>query len=352
MTDPIESESSQSLELPGKPKRRRLALSLRSLMILILIVGVWLAWQTNRARTIRRAVDTIEKAGGQVLFKSPFDASGQWNSWLHPPRWLYRKLGQEYLSDVESVVFASMKGEACTPETMRAIVSLPRLRNLNLFNIPVGDGTMQAIGRLLDLEEIQITEPFEIVSPTLFRNRGKKPSANPPPELTIVGLRHLTGLKKLRKIELRTRCPIEASILQTWSQFPDLRELDLGHDELHDAEIQILGKFGQLQKLNFGGEIGIFVPRTTRPLPIASWGKLEFLWISDVVLSSDELRAISRLAKLKSLTLSFARVSDEKLLLLRDMKGLKELTLQGGPVTSEGIDALQSALPNLTIQRY
>jgi hypothetical protein len=352
MTDPIESESLESPELPSKPKRRRrLAVSLRSLMILILIVGVWLAWQTNRARTIRRAIDTIEKSGGLVVFQSPFNASGQWKSWLHPPRWLYRKLGQEYLSDVEQVLFTSRKGEACAPEAMRALASLPRLQKLRLLNIPVSNGDMQAIGRLSDLEEIEIMEPFKLITPMPSFNGGKEPSANDPPELTIVGLRHLAGLRKLRKIELATRCPIEASILEAWSQFPEFRELHLGSDKLKDAELQSLGKFGRLQKLEFEGEILLVAPRTSHPLPIASWGELESLRIAFMDLSQDEVRAISRLAKLKSLTLFYAGLSDEKLLLLREMKGLKELYLHNNPITSEGVEALQSALPNLTIER-
>ena len=48
-----------------RPKRRWRTMSLRALMLLIVVLAGWLAWQTNRARAQRWAVEVIENQKGQ-----------------------------------------------------------------------------------------------------------------------------------------------------------------------------------------------------------------------------------------------------------------------------------------------
>src|SRR5205814_8798757 len=68
MTPPVAAPpSQQSIAVP--PRRRWLSLSLRTLMILVLLLAVWLAQQVNRARGVRRAIDAIEAGGDIVRFE-------------------------------------------------------------------------------------------------------------------------------------------------------------------------------------------------------------------------------------------------------------------------------------------
>jgi hypothetical protein len=43
--------------------RRRLRISLRATMLVIVLLGVWLGWQVNTAREQRQAVAAVQKYG-------------------------------------------------------------------------------------------------------------------------------------------------------------------------------------------------------------------------------------------------------------------------------------------------
>ena len=51
---------------PETPRRRRLAVSLRAVMLAVLVVGGWAGWVANRASAQRRAVATIRVAKGSI----------------------------------------------------------------------------------------------------------------------------------------------------------------------------------------------------------------------------------------------------------------------------------------------
>ena len=55
-----------------KTPRRRLSLSLRGSMLLVLCLGLWLGWQARLARQQREAVAAIEEYGGFVRFDWEF----------------------------------------------------------------------------------------------------------------------------------------------------------------------------------------------------------------------------------------------------------------------------------------
>ena len=61
-------------------------MSVRGLMLLILLLCCWLAWQTNGARRQQRAIAIIKKAGGHVSFDDLTDDEGRRRSdgWQRP----------------------------------------------------------------------------------------------------------------------------------------------------------------------------------------------------------------------------------------------------------------------------
>jgi hypothetical protein len=50
------------------PGRQRLRFNIASLILLVLMFGLWLAWFTRSARIQHEAVAAITKAHGQVLY--------------------------------------------------------------------------------------------------------------------------------------------------------------------------------------------------------------------------------------------------------------------------------------------
>jgi hypothetical protein len=55
---------------PSPKKSRRLRLSIRAMLVLVLAFGTFLGWLSHRARVQRIAVATIERAGGKVYYDS------------------------------------------------------------------------------------------------------------------------------------------------------------------------------------------------------------------------------------------------------------------------------------------
>jgi hypothetical protein len=99
---------------------RRLKISVRVLMLLVLTVGVLLAWRVNRARRQREAVEAVKEFGGEVYYdfefvtgplKTPQATWGPNPRWgrqtpgRNPPapNWLRRTVGDEYFQEIAYV---------------------------------------------------------------------------------------------------------------------------------------------------------------------------------------------------------------------------------------------------------
>jgi hypothetical protein len=91
--------------MSGQPipafRRHWLRISIRSLVVLVLIVGVWLGWMVRAARIQREAVEANHMAGGKVSY------DWEWNYGVHlpggkpfVPRWLVDLLGPDYFGDL------------------------------------------------------------------------------------------------------------------------------------------------------------------------------------------------------------------------------------------------------------
>jgi hypothetical protein len=114
------------------PTRGRYALSLRTLMILVLVLGGGFGWAVNRANSRRWAVDAVRKAKGTVQFdnKQP-NAVGK----LWPPAWLVRLLREEFFHDVTVVRLTfSQSEETDAIVATEAIRTFSRLEGLRIVD--------------------------------------------------------------------------------------------------------------------------------------------------------------------------------------------------------------------------
>src|SRR5262245_20190172 len=117
-----------------KNHRRWLRFNLRTLLIMITLLCVWLAMQFNSARRQKEAVAAILKAGGSVAFdyqiasssvESDFlvidrDAAPRW------PQWLRRVFGDDFFRTAIQVDF----NDATTEAVLEQLANLPDLRQL------------------------------------------------------------------------------------------------------------------------------------------------------------------------------------------------------------------------------
>jgi len=115
-------------------KRRRFQFSLRTLLLVVTVVCVWLGVETERARRQKRAIDAILAAGGRVHYDfqiadddSLLPAAKPW-----APRWLESALGREYLCRVECVTLYPTKDHPADKQ-VRLLTGIPYLKKLAIW---------------------------------------------------------------------------------------------------------------------------------------------------------------------------------------------------------------------------
>ena len=173
MDDPASVASPLEVMPTGLPRRRRrFALSLRALMLLVLIFGGLLGWKARRVSIQRRSVATIRSAGGMVYYDHQTRQDGTRKSPSAPPapEWLRRLVGDEPFQEVTSVMLnhqwdpvddavidaflaldraATLRlGAVWVTDTQAArIAAAPHLKSLNCADAVIGHGGFERICR-------------------------------------------------------------------------------------------------------------------------------------------------------------------------------------------------------------
>jgi hypothetical protein len=162
--------------------RRRLRISVRTLMVVVLVIGGGLGWVIHRANVQREAVATIERVGGRVGYN--WQRSN--GAWVFPipkppwPDWVRRRLGPHFLDTVTSVF---LQGEQCDDEALRAACRLPWLEELTVLSTSVTDASAEDLRQLRNLRSLD-----------LRLNR-----------ITSRPLRHIGEMSELRELKLAMR---------------------------------------------------------------------------------------------------------------------------------------------------
>ena len=109
----------------GKPKRKRrwFQFSLRTLLVLVAVVAVWLALLVNAATKQREAVAAIEALGGHVFYEHESNSPAE----LLGPEWLRELVGEEYFVTIIVVGLNSTKVTDAGLEHLKGLTSLQRL---------------------------------------------------------------------------------------------------------------------------------------------------------------------------------------------------------------------------------
>ena len=109
-------------QAPPKSRRRRLRLSVRGLIVLVLIICAGLGWVVRSARIQREAVAAIEHSGGGASYSWEWsDGKGSWGGRPWAPQWLVDLIGVDYFGHVTG-------GSLAETETDSAVVEVERLR--------------------------------------------------------------------------------------------------------------------------------------------------------------------------------------------------------------------------------
>jgi hypothetical protein len=203
--------------------RRYLRLSVRGLIVLVLVVGVWLGWLVCGARVQREAVAAIKEAGGWVEYDwERGDAHGMLGTpWA--PQWLVDLVGVDYFGHVTLSRIAS-------DSELVQIGRLTRLRTLYLDGSFIGDDGLAHLKGLKDLSFLDLGET----------------------QVTDSGLAHLKWLESLSALSLRCTQVSDAGVAHL-SRLTNLSGLDLGNTQVSDAGLMHPKPLTNLSGLNLRG---------------------------------------------------------------------------------------------------
>jgi Leucine Rich repeat len=218
--------------MPEKPSPKscghRLRVSVRTLMILVLILGGGLAWIVHRAHVQRDAVAAVQRARGRVWYDWQLENNGSYdpNGKAWSPSWLVDLLGIDYFDSVRRVFLLGCGSDG----ELVSIGNLARIEVLLLDNSSVTDAGLVYLGRLSTLGDLNL--------------RGT--------QVTDAGLVHLGGIISLQYLGLEGTQVTDAG-LANLRGLTNLQGLWLKGTQVTDAGLVHLAGITSLRVLNLEG---------------------------------------------------------------------------------------------------
>ncbi len=196
------------------PWRRFLRFSVRGLIVLVLLIGVWLGWLVRSARIQREAVAAIERAGGWIAYDLEPSLGGayleqkQWTS-----SWLANVIGVDYFRHV-CTVGVTPSGTAAE---LAQVGRLTRLKRLSLYGSFVSDAGLAHLRSLSELTFLDLSNT----------------------NVSDAGLAQLTDLTDLTHLELSSTRISDKGLVRL-KKLTKLNYLNLRATQVSDAGVQEL----------------------------------------------------------------------------------------------------------------
>jgi hypothetical protein len=320
---------------PNSPprKRRWLQFSLRTLLIVMLVVGAicgWIGNRLQRARHQEQVVEQLTKLGASVCYDFEWEEFGEdplaftlldFESPRTPPgpKWLRSLVGDDCFRRVVGVHFdygGQSDEVAQLAGTLDDLVCLTF--GLGDAGYHLTDAGLAKLGNLRKLEQLEVDNCAKI---------------------TNDGLRVLRQLTNLERLVLLNTDQIDQSGLRHIAGLTKLHSLVYRADKFDEQVLGELGDLKLLQRLVLFGHLS-----STRALAtLAQFPLLEELTIyffkTGHPISPQELAGVRRLTKLKKLTISI-REHPVTYDWLHEIPNLEELSIFG-----EGEISLNDAFP-------
>jgi predicted negative regulator of RcsB-dependent stress response len=180
--------------MTATPRRRWYQFSLKTLLVVMVLLclgpGGYVAYEQNKVRREKEAVEAIEKLGGVVSYGRSASARSAM---------LQQVLGDDTIGTVESVDF--WNPSQVTDDDVAHLAQLPRLKHLNLTDTQVTDAGLKHLAGLKDLSGLTLDNT----------------------QVTDAGLVHLAGLKGLRHLNVYRTLVTDAGALELQESLPNCR---------------------------------------------------------------------------------------------------------------------------------
>jgi hypothetical protein len=226
----------------------RLKLSVRSLMLVVAIVGGGVGWIGHRVRTQRHIADAVVRCGGHVAYHD-FCSWSRHPSRKIPPSSLFWRLYGEWF---EGVTFVGLDRNMKVDRGVRlaALSTFTGLSALGAEDVELTEAELVAIsnrGRLsyIDLEGTGIDDAGLAHLAGLGQLRWLSLRGA---RITDAGLAHLTGLSRLTVLDLSDTRVTDAGVVHL-VKLPALRGLLLHSTAVSIKGLRALGQLPNLRNL-------------------------------------------------------------------------------------------------------
>jgi len=253
-------------------KTRWLRFNVRTLLLVITVLCVWLGLQVNAARRQRNAVAAILKAGGTVYYdyQIVFETSVQWpiksfDDTKPPPgpAWLRRQIGDDYFRTVAAVYFLDIatvdkadldrlaelrglkallsSGTAIVDKDLTVLASLHELEALVLIHTPVNGSILASLPNPRCLNSLWLieTDVDDAAIESIEKMTGLVHLRLTSSRITDAGLEHLRNLRKLEYLYL-SHTGITDAGLQRLAGLKQLKLVTLEGTQVSSAGVSVL----------------------------------------------------------------------------------------------------------------
>jgi internalin A len=217
----------------SRPWRKLLRFSVRGLIVVVLVCGVWLGWLVRSARIQRDAVAAITRAGGAVKYdygwtKGEYIFGGEH---VRPGR-LAALIGIDFFVRVTDAWLYSSSTDV--DASLVQVGRLTQLERLSLYRAPFSDAGLVQLKRLTKLSELDLGDT----------------------QVSDAGLAHLRGLTNLSSLNLSGTQVTDAGLAHL-TGLTMLKILGLGHTRVTDAGL------AHLKRLKSLSSVGLFATPVT-----------------------------------------------------------------------------------------
>jgi len=383
-------DESGSVQDSTRQRRRWLRFSLRTFLLVLTALCIWLGVKVNQARRQKEAVEALRSVGAYVHYAHQrsathpegFDSRIE----LDVPRWLRDLAGDDFFQTAVSLRIQ----RSVTDADLVHLAGLPYIEQLELTHSV--DVTDEGLAHLPRPDRLTVFRTYHTSVGDEFVKRlagahRLTTLALDGRRVTDEGLRALRGLTQLRRLSL-TGTAVSDVGLEAVKEMTSLTSLTLYGTPITDAGLAHLAGHESLEWLNMsktavngsgfrhltalthlnqleleGTEVrgpglefvAAYVKDTLvlNDTPINDDGlsylreakNLRHLFLEGTAITDDGLRQIARMTNLQFLSLKRTKITDSGLVHLHGLPKLNVVQLEATSVTPQGVAALKAANP-------
>jgi hypothetical protein len=356
-------------ENPKRRNRRWLRFSLRSLLVVVTLFGVWLGIKVDQARRQKRAVETLRSMGAEVWYDHQRKENGSFDVRidLDVPNWVRELCGDDFFQTVTGIFLLrgarlNSEGEvprAITDEDLQCLADLPHLEQLVINQAPITDAGMAHLRhperlRAVMLDDTDVGDDFvrRLQGAVELEGLGLEGT-----KVTDDAVAKLTGLTKLQILRL-ARTDTGDRALVPFAEH-ELIALRLGR-KTTNAGLRRFGTRARIQGLDVAGApvTGDAFRGFTLPTAISvelskcavgdndlaplveAVRDARSLSLAGCAITDLGLQHLKELGKTRTLVLSNTKIQGRELGQLSSLPGLGRLDLSGCPLDDPDLKAL------------